>query len=93
MPTFSTTVAAGSGLDILASAAALASKPLYQGPGVSGDLSAMGPYNPAAMVSSREARRIMELEFVEMAEIVAEEGNLLTACLPGPSRPPTSRSG
>ena len=36
-------------------------------------LSVPGPYNPMAMVLEKVARRILDLEYMEMAEIAAED--------------------
>ena len=36
-------------------------------------LSVPGPYNPMAMVPARVAKRILDLEYMEMAEIAAED--------------------
>jgi len=36
-------------------------------------MSTYGPYNPVALMSMRIAKKIMDMELVEMAEIVPEE--------------------
>ena len=78
-----------SGLDLLASAA-LSPKLPSTALGVSPSPPSLvnhGPYNPITMVSSRVAKKIMDLEFIEMAEIVAEDDNP-TGRPTGSSRPP-----
>ena len=70
LPTFSSP-AAFSGLDLLAVAAASANGgPGAPPPGqVAATLSAMGPYNPAASLPPRIAKKVLDLEFVEMSEL------------------------
>ncbi len=93
VPTFLPTAPVGSGLDLLA-AAALAPKP-----GVASTIAPVapptadrGPYNPIALVSARVAKKIMELEFVEMAEIVAEDDAQVSRSTASSRRPITNIS-
>ena len=88
MPTFAPAAPVGSGLDLLA-AAALTPNPgaLPRVGPVAHPLHEQGPYNPIALVSTRVAKRIMDLEFVEMAEIVAEDDFQATRSITS-SRPP-----
>ena len=54
-------------------------------------VTAPGPHNPVGMVAPKVAKRILELEFVEMAEISAEDGDTSGGGTKGqvrPSRPP-----
>jgi len=51
-------------------------------------LSATGPYNPAAAISIKTSKKVLYLEFVEMAEISADD-DLQAAGRPSSSaRPP-----
>ena len=78
MPTFDPTGGAHSGLDVLASAAAQQSqKEEHQlvstdGSAGSRSLQSRGPYNPAATLPPKVVKKIMALEFVEMAELRAD---------------------
>ena len=54
-------------------------------------LSVPGPYNPMAMVPAKVAKRILDLEYMEMAEIAAEDDPIQSTGHPaGPSRPPVT---
>ena len=71
VPVFSTTRTPGAGLDLLAAAAAATSG---GGTRVSTPLVARpGPYNPAAAIPAKVAKRILDLEFVEMAEVALDD--------------------
>ena len=103
MPTFSPS--RGSGLNLLAAAAA-AARPgtvrIGKAPSAGSvlphltSLSCRGPYNPAAVLPNKVAKRILGLEFVEMSDISLDD---LPPHTPG--QPPsqltrqsrTSRSG
>ena len=79
--------------DVLA-ATALSPKVLILPPGLGlphVSVTAPGPHNPVGMVAPKVAKRILELEFVEMAEISAEDGDTSGGGTKGqvrPSRPP-----
>ena len=65
----------GSGLDLLATAALSSKVPSTVTGGGSAPLPRLdmrGPYNPIAGVTTHVAKKILELEFVEMAKITAE---------------------
>ena len=52
-------------------------------------LSSPGPHNPAAPVSTNVVKKILDLEFVDMAEISADNDDFQVAGRPGGSaRPP-----
>ena len=72
MPLFSADASASSGLDILASAALESSKlsPLTADPKAS---TALGPFNPAASLPTKLVKKILDLDFVDMAEITADD--------------------
>ena len=90
VPTFNPGVSTGSGLDLLALAATstLEGKdvdtPARKASGTA--LHVPGPYNPAAVIPSKVVKKILDLEFVEMAEITLDEDVPST-----PGRPATSR--
>ena len=81
VPIFTPNPIGHSGLDILAAAALTGKTPgctlgavAPQAPHPNQMLLSMpGPYNPATTISAKVARRILELEFVEMAEISADD--------------------
>ena len=96
MPTFSPS--RGSGLNLLAAAAAAARPGTVRigmapsaGSGLPHltSLSCRGPYNPAAVLPTKVAKRILGLEFVEMSDISLDD---LPPHTPGqpplPARPP-----
>ena len=70
---------------------AAASLPSQSGPGVTApslaSLAQPGPFNPAASLSTKVTRKILDLEFVEMAEVSADA---TAEQVPGrsPGRPP-----
>ncbi len=73
VPLFNSAPQAQSSLE---AAAAMAAKNLVPSVPQSGQLlsiSTSGPYNPVAMVPLKVAKRVLNLEFVEMAEITSEE--------------------
>ena len=72
LPTFMAGQQGMSGLDLLASAAT--AKQPQQPPGASAiaNLTGPGPYNPAASLPPKIVKRILGLEFVEMAELKAD---------------------
>lgn len=74
-PTFTPGPTAGTGLDLLAAAAAVTggpTPPILATPG-SRPLGKLGPYNPAAAIPAKVVRKILELEFVEMSEITLDD--------------------
>ena len=81
VPIFTPNPIGHSGLDILAAAALTGKTPgctlgavAPQAPRPDQMLLSMpGPYNPATAISAKVARRILELEFVEMVEISADD--------------------
>ena len=92
MPTFSTSIAAGShGLDQLAAAASASPvepMPLRvlarpQPKSIVGGFTA---YNPAAALPTRVVKRILELEFVELAELSTDNDLPQTPGCPVPAR-------
>ena len=98
MPTFSTEPSASHpGLDILAAAAMLGSAP-GSTPGAVGprapiqleqiSLSSPGPYNPAAAIPAKVVKKILDLEFLEMTEISADDDFLMSGRPGGSTRPP-----
>ena len=90
VPIFSTTTSS-SGLSLPAAATPLPSIPA---PWITDtalpSLGSRGPYNPIALVSTRVAKKIMALEFVEMAEVVAEDAIVPTTRSSGSARPPVT---
>ena len=91
LPTFTPTA---SPLDLLAAAAARAAaartaRPTGRDPSCT-PLSQAGPYNPAASLPTRVVKKLLELEFVEMADIsIDDEPPPHTVGLPPiPGRPP-----
>ena len=81
MPIFTPNPICHSGLDLLAAAALTGKIPSFtlgavapQAPHLDQMLLSMpGPYNLATAISAKVARRILELEFVEMAEVSADD--------------------
>ena len=87
MPIFHPGPAVASGLDLLA-ATATATATATPVPATYRALStslvsAPGPFNPAASIPLKVVKRILDLEFVEMAEITLDDDTLQT-----PGRPP-----
>jgi len=84
-----------SALDLLASAA-LASAPSQSGEVVQSKVTAAPTggsttlYNPIALVPAKVAKKILELEFVEMAEISAEAESTVAGRPSTSSRPPVT---
>ena len=97
VPTFSVNNAGHPGLELLAMAALSG-----RAPGSSGGsaapvallqpeqmlLASPGLYNPMAAVSARVVKKVLDLEFVEMAEISADDDLQATGHPGGPARPP-----
>ena len=82
IPLFSPDAAGGGGLELLAAAAATASaQTTSKNLGTSQPrtsltqqgLNSRGPFNPAASLSTRVVKRILELEFVDMAEVTVDD--------------------
>ena len=82
IPLFAPDPTTRSGLDLLASAAAVSpsipatsqansSTPTL--PVQSQDLHARGPFNPAASLPARTVKRILDLEFIDMAELTIDD--------------------
>ena len=98
VPTF--TPAAGSpGLDLLAEVAASAGTQDHtpntgEAPrtlAAMQQLHTPGPFNPLAVLPGKVVKKILNLEFVEMAEIsLDEEPELVPGCPPPPKRPPVT---
>ena len=90
MPTF-TPSSGPSGLDILAAAASSAtagSVAVYSKP-VTPNLNQPGPYNPAAALAPKIAKRILDLEFVDISEVTTDAAPEPSVTRPFPvSRPP-----
>ena len=88
MPTFSPSGAPCHGLELLASAASSVHPPA-SGPltALSQPSSLLGPgtYNPAASLPAKLVKRILDLDFVEMSELVTD---IDTTQQPGRSAPP-----
>ena len=71
MPTFVPSLAAAQGLDMLAAAAkATTDDPLLTP--AANLLSNPGPFNPPALLPPKVAKRILDLEFVEMSEVTVD---------------------
>ncbi len=93
LPTFTPSADSHTGLELLA-AAASAPSATGDGPTVLqhiGDigLNKPGPFNPAATLAPKVAKKILDLEFVEMAEVTIDAAPEPTAGRPFvPSRPP-----
>ena len=86
LPTFTPSFATLNGLELLATAATVlptVAKPTPPTPEGNYNQSTPGPYNPAAALPQRMVKKILDLEFVEMAELTndAWQDNL-------PSEPP-----
>ena len=91
LPIFTPTTGArgGNGLDLLAAAAfsscekhaeeGYVAEPMYIG-----SLSKPGPFNPAASLAPKEAKKILDLNFIEMSEVTLD-----MPPDPNPGRPPT----
>ena len=102
VPTFSPSAPGSRGvLDLLATAALTAQAVITPTPPATGavitptplathpTLSAPGPFNPAAAVPIKVVKRILDLEFVEIAEISVEvDTPQVPGRLPPPARPP-----
>ena len=97
VPTFSVNPAGHPGLELLAMAALSGRAPgssrgsaapvaLLQPEQML--LASPGPYNPMAAVSARVVKKVLDLEFVEMAEISADDDLQATGRPGGPARPP-----
>ena len=97
MPTFRVNPAGHPGLELLATAALSGRAPgssrgsaapvaLLQPEQML--LASPGPYNPMAAVSARVVKKVLDLEFVEMAEISADDDLQATGRPGGPARPP-----
>ena len=76
LPVFSSTPTLPSGLDLLATAASSAQSgtgpsQAYQS-GAPASLHTTGPYNPAASLPPKIVKKVLDLEFVEMAELKAD---------------------
>ena len=52
-----------------------------------------GPFNPMASLSTNVMKKILNLEFVEMAELTVDDEIPQTAGRPSPSRLPITQSG
>ncbi len=95
LPTFTPSAGSHTGLELLA-AAASAPSATGDGPTVlqhKGDigLNKPGPFNPAATLAPKVAKKILDLEFVEMAEVTIDAAPEPTAGRPFvPSRPPVT---
>ena len=95
VPIYSAGPLTGSGLGLLATAALSPKAPNTVTGGGSAPLPRLdmrGPYNPIAGVTTRVAKKILELEFVEIAEITAEDDTSFggAAVLQSSSRPPVT---
>ena len=93
LPIFSPSQPRSSGLDLLAAAASAEGTSSHPPAGSSHSatphLLDKGPFNPAASLPTKVVKRILELEFVEMAELSIEDDPPPTANrLPTPARPP-----
>ena len=94
VPVFEAGPSRPAGLDLLAAAALTGGDgtPLISSSGAKD--TGVGPvsaFNPAAAVSMRVVKRILDLEFVEMADITADDDGSLSAARPGgASRPPVT---
>ena len=94
LPTFSRAGGSTAGLNLLASAAQLVPPPTS----VTGTPATLtptlgllfkGPYNPAAVLPPKVAKKILDLEFVEMSEISLDDSRSHTPGQPPqPARPP-----
>ena len=80
LPTFSSAVGTNAGLQLLASASAKAGVyplplllPQQSTMASSSGLSSRGPYNPTAVLPPKIAKKILGLEYVEMAEISLDD--------------------
>ena len=81
------------GLNLLASVAIGTPNPHTTGtktdPAATVQLHAKGPYNPAALLPTKVAKKVLELEFVEMTEITLNDPPAPSAGHPPlPARPP-----
>jgi len=96
VPTFSASPTGHTGLELLATAALTGNPPEKHGAATVAALShpeqallsAPGPYNPAAAVSGKVVKRILDLEFVEMSEITSDGDIQVAGRSGGPARPP-----
>ena len=73
VPLFYPAPTLATGLDVLAAAAAKQVQPItaHGRAGVSA-LTGLGPYNPAAILPPKVVKKILNLEFVEMADVRAD---------------------
>ena len=87
MPTFTPSAASAQGLDLLAAAAAASSLSNHSTARVSTlpSVSSFSPFNPAASLPAKLVKRILDLEFVEMSDIMTDVELPQT-----PGRPTTS---
>ena len=93
VPIFSAGPLTGSGLDLLATAALSSKAPNTVTGGGSAPLPRLdmqGPYNPIAGVTTHVAKKILELEFVEVAEITAEDDTSFGGRPSSSFRPPVT---
>ena len=97
MPTFSVNPAGHPGLELLATAALSGRVPSSsRGSAASAALlqpeqmllASPGPYNPMAAVLARVVKKVVDLEFVEMAEISADDDLQAPGRPGGPAQPP-----
>lgn len=75
LPTFNPGLATPNGLELLATAATVlptVAKPTPPTSKGNYNLSTPGPYNPAAALPQRMVKKILDLEFVEMAELTKD---------------------
>ena len=73
LPTFTPSLTAPSGLELLAAAASSAPTVAKSTPLIpAGNLSTPGPYNPTAALPQRVVKKILDLEFVEMADLTTD---------------------
>ena len=73
MPVFATTSRTDAGLNAPAAVTAKQTQPITTQPQVGlPALSGPGPFNPAAALSPKVVKRVLELEFVEMSELRAD---------------------
>ena len=73
LPTFTPSLTAPNRLELLAAAATSVPKVAKPSPLTSeASLSTSGPYNPTAVLPQRVVKKILDLEFVEMAELTTD---------------------
>lgn len=96
LPDFDPSAAGTGGLDLLAAvavspqAALQAANPTPTLPTTSPSLLVPGPFNPAEVLPAKVIRRIIDLEFLEMAEVAEPELPLVPGRPPPPGRPPVT---